>query len=368
MASGDDQTLIKIAVFGVAFSIIATLGLAVLVLDGGDYDYDTIQGYRDDLIDFSGEAMINQNPWVLEHVYTSWMISDGVDSDHIDADGWLYGEEITEADYTGGLHQSANIRLSSDAAHKSSVPISVSASKYEYTEVDGYEWWADPDNFFSVITRPIGEFFGGDIYTYNDVTATQFNYTGWRYVFNPTLPFAVASEDNPDNTSSKDGSLSIVWYSYGGQEGISGGLQVYGGDVLLSTYSASDIIANYNDTSSYATTYDFNFNGTMLTLSIRFDADVLASGTPLMQAFTTGAWTMAISSLSAGNFYDIEESNSFASTAGSMISTFVDIYTFDLPNVENGWAKTIMWLLVGLPMTVAMLCVTMRIVSSVRIF
>lgn len=77
---------------------------------------------------------------------------------------------------------------------------------------------------------------------------------------------------------------------------------------------------------------------------------------------------MAISSLSAGNFYDIEESNSFASTAGSMISTFVDIYTFDLPNVENGWAKTIMWLLVGLPMTVAMLCVTMRIVSSVRIF
>lgn len=367
MASGDDQILIKIAVFGVAFSIIATLGLAVLVLDGGDYDYESIQGYRDDLIEFSGEGMINQNPWVLEHVYTAWQISDGVTADHLDADNWLYGEEITSADYDGGLGESANIRLSAEAAHKSSVPITVSSSEYEYTYVDGYTWWGDPDNPFSIITRPIGEFFGGDIYTYDSVTATQFNHTGWRYVFNPTLPFGTATEDNPDNVSSKDGSLSIVWYSYGSQEGISGGLQIYGGDVLLSTYSASDIVAGYNNTSAYATTYDFNFSGTMLTLSIRFDADVLAAGTPLMQAFSEGAWTMAISSVSAGNFFDIDNSASFASTAGSMIDTFVSVYTFDMPNVENGWAKTIMWLLVGLPMTLAMLCVTLRIVSSVRL-
>lgn len=365
MASGDDQTLIKIAVFGVAFSIIATLGLAVLVLDGGDYDYETIQGYRDDLISFSGEGMINQNPWVLEHVYTPWEVSDGVNASHIDDDNWLYGEEITSADYSGGLNESTNIRLDPD--WKSSVPITVSSSEYVYEFVDGYTWWGDPDNPFSIITRPIGEFFGGDIYTYDSVTATQFNHTGWRYVFNPTLPFSVADNDNPNNTSSKDGSLSVVWYDYGGQEGLSGGLQIYGGDVLLSSYSASDIVAGYNNTSTYATTYDFNFNGTMLTLSIRFDADVLAEGTPLMQAFSAGNWTMAISSLSAGNFYDIEESTSFASTAGSMVDTFVSIYTFDMPNVENGWAKTIMWLLVGLPMTLAMLCVTLRLVSSVRL-
>lgn len=365
MASGDDQVLIKIAVFGVAFSIIATLGLAVLVLDGGDYDYDSIQGYRDDLIEFSGEGMINQSPWVLTHVYTSWRFSDGVNASHLDADNWLYGEEITG--YTGGLGESANIRLDPD--NKSSVPITVSAGTYEYEFIDGYTWWGDPDNPFSIITRPIGEFFGGDVYTYDSLTATQFNHTGYRYVFDATLPFKVASADDPDaDISVKDGSLSVVWYDYGGQEGISGGLQIYGGDVLLSSYSASDIVAGYNNTSTYATAYDFNFNGTMLTLSIRFDADVLANGTPLMQAFSAGAWTMAISSVSAGNFYDIEDSASFTSTAGSMIDTFVSIYTFDMPSVSSGWGKTVMWLLVGLPMTLAMLCVTLRIVTAVRLF
>lgn len=365
--NGNDQILIKVAVFGVTFSIIATLALAVLALDGGDYDYETIQGYRDDLIEFSGESMINQNPWVLTHVYTPWQISDGVDSTHLDADHWLYGEEITSDDYSGGLGESADIRL--DAEHKSSVPITVGRDTYQYEYVDGYKWWSNPDNPFSIITRPIGEFFGGDIYTYDSLTATTFSFTGWRYVFDPTLPFAVDSNgDRTNATSSKDGSLSIVWYNYNDQEGISGGLQIYGGDVLLSTYSASDIVAGYNNTSTYATTYDFNFNGVMLTLSIRFDADVLANGMPLMQAFSAGHWTMAISSVSAGNFYDVQESATFASTAGSMIDTFVDIYTFNLPNIENGWAKTVMWMLVGLPMTLAMLCVTLRLVSAIKVF
>ena len=360
---GNDQLLVRIAVFGVTFSIFATLALAVLVLDGGDYDYDTIHGYRDDLIEFSGESMINQNPWVLTHVYTPWELSDGVSAEHLDADNWLYGEEITSEDYDGGIGESANIRLS--AEHKSSAPITIGSGEYEYTYADGYTWWADPDNPFSVITRPIGEFFGGDVNTYSTITATEFSFTGWRYVFDPTLPFAVSEGES---TSSKDGSLSVVWYSYNGQEGLSGGLQVYGGDVLLSTYTATDIIAGYNNTSAYATTYEFNFNGTILTLSIRFDADVIENGTPLMEAFTAGKWTMAISSVSAGNFFDVKESASFAHTAGNMVDTFVDIYTFDLPQVQNPWAKTIMWLLVGLPMTLAMLCVTMRMVSAVRIF
>lgn len=364
MAAGDDQTLIKIAVFGIAFSIISTVGLAVLVLDGGDYDYDSIQGYRDDLIEFSGESMINQSPWVLTHVYTPWVSSYGVEG-HMDDDSWLYGEEINSETFTGGIGESANIRL--DPNQKSTVPITVSDTTYTYEYADGYKWWSDPDNFFTVVTEPIGTFFGADPLTYAEGDATVWNFTGYRYVFDPTLPFAAATDDNPTNTSSKNGSLNIVWYNFGGQEGISGGLQIYGGDVLLSSYSASDIVADYNSTSTYATTYDFNFDGVMLTLSIRFDQDALESEVPLMQAFSQGLWTMAISSVSAGNFYDVEDGVSFSSTAGSMLQTFVDIYTFDLPNVENGWAKTIMWLMVGLPMTLAMLCVTLRVVSSVRV-
>ena len=350
---GNDQLLMRVAILGITFSIICTMGLTLMLDYGGDYDYDTIRGYRQDLIEFSGESMINQTPWVLTHVYTPWLPSDGIEG-HLDDDGWLYGEEIADYPY---LNQSANIKL--DVNQKSTVPITVSEESPEYSFVDGLEWWAD--NPIDFITRPIGEFFRQDPYTYATGNAGIWNYTGERFVFDPTLPFS-------QGTSSKDGSLSIVWYAYNGQEGLSGGLQIYGGgDVLLASYSASDIVADYMATNAYATTYDFNFEGVPLTLSIRFDAEVIENGTPLMSAFSQGLWSMAISSVSAGNFLDVENSNSFAATAGGMVDTFVKIYTWDLPQISNPWAMTVIWLMVGLPMTIAMLCVTLRVMSSIPI-
>ena len=74
---------------------------------------------------------------------------------------------------------------------------------------------------------------------------------------------------------------------------------------------------------------------------------------------------MAISSASAGNFFDVENSNSFTNTAGSMIDTFIQIYTFSYPEFKEPWVNVILWILVGLPMTMAMLLVTMRLVGGI---
>lgn len=342
----------RVAVLGITFSIICTMGLTLLIDYGGDYSYDEIHGYRDELIEFSGESMINQTPWVLQHVYTPWSSSYGVEG-HIDDDGWLFGEEIDDYPY---LHRSAGIYL--DREQKSSVPITVSPYSPSYTFVDGLQWWAD--NPIDFITRPIGEFFGQDPNTYDTGNAGIFNFAGYRYVLDPVLPFR-----DDQTASSKDGSLSVVWYSYNGQEGIAGALQIYGGDVLIAQYSASDIASRYGVTTAYATTYDFTFDGVKLTLSIRFDPEVIANGTPLMAAFSQGSWSMAVSSLSAGNFLDIENSNSFAATAGGMVDTFIKIYTWDMPQISNPWAMMVIWLLVGLPMTIALLCVSLRVVSSI---
>lgn len=354
--SGNDQILIKIAVFGLTFSLMATMALTVLWQGDGDYNYDEIQGYRDDLIKFSGESMINQSPWVLTHVYTPWISTDGIEN-HLDENDWLYGQEISDYPY---LNKSANIRL--DPTQKSTVPITVSEYTPTYEYVEGFKWWADPTEWWFPITWPVGEFFGGDPNEYAIGEASVWNFTGYRFVFDATLPY-----QEEGTVSHRDDSLSIVWYDYGGQEGISGGLQLYKGSVLLSSYSALDIVADYQTTSAYATTYEFMFDNTPLTLSIRFDPDVIENGIPLMQAFSQGSWSMAISSLSAGNFFDIENSISFTATAGSMIKTFTEIYTFKSPNISNPFASAIVWLLVGLPMTLAMLCITLRLVSAVRV-
>lgn len=370
--ASSDQVLIRIAVFGVTVSVMSTILISlILVAGGGDYSFDEIQEYRDDLSQFTGESMLNQTPWILTDVYTPYEgLAEGeIINDHVDKDGWLYGERINYTPYIG---QAANIKLAVD--HKSSVPITYSEKETPYTVTGGVKWWADSSAWYGILVdyvfRPVGEFFGQDPNTYEQKTAHTWNYTGYRYVFDPTLPFKYDENGDATDTSVRDGKLSLVWYKYRtgseSQEGLSGGLDVYGGRVLLASYAATDIIAAYNSTSGYATTYDFDFEGTHLNLSIKFDQEIIERGKPLMEAWTAGNWELAISSVSAGNFYDIENSTSFTATAGNMIQTFIQIYTLDLPSIQNPWMDLILWLIVGLPMTVAMLILTLRVIDTVK--
>lgn len=366
MASyGDDATLMKVAVFGLAMSIICTMGIQIMFVETGDYSYDDIQAYRNELINFSGESMVNNNPWVLVHAYTPWDPSSG--EVHYD-DGWLYGEDLganqpENAPFHYQIGDVADLHM--NPAMKSSAPITFNREVATVAERSGDQWWANIP-----IIGWIGKTLGFDPYTYQDIALNNWSFTGVRYVLDPVLPFA----QTPDTPSAVDGSLSLVWYSYNGQEGISGGLDIYGGKsgastdvVKLASYSATDIIADYNDSSSYATVYDFDFEGTHLNLSIRFDPEAIEDGIPLMQAWTDGMWSFAISSVSAGNFLDIDNSTSYTDTMGSMLDTFIKIYTFNLPNFNNEWAAMILWLMVGLPMTIALLCVTMRLMNAIKI-
>lgn len=353
---GDDSTLTKIAVFGITVSIMATCLVALLGSEfRTDYDYDTIRAYQDDLISFSGDTMVNSNPWVLVGVYTPYI--DGPVQEHLDPDGWLYNTSIQYPD----LGRSAGIRL--DPAQKSNVKISTGEDR-DYSYVSGIKYnspqYAALAHGWNV---SIGAFLSDhlgwdskiDAYTYTSGIARTWNYTGYRYVFEPVLPFF-------SDASSKDGALSVVWYSYGGQEGLSGGLDIYGGDVKLGSYAASDIVAAYNTASGFASTYDFDFEGTHLQLSVKFD-DPYAQN--LMSEFSAGRWTMAVSSVSAGNFYDVENSMSFFTTAGNVLDTFIDIYTFQYPTYNDSpWFNMILWLIVGLPMTLAGLFIALRMVGS----
>jgi len=364
-AVGDDGLLVKIAIVSFAISLVATAGFAILLQPSSDYSYDEIQEGREQLISFSGQSMINQTPWKLTHVYTPW--HEGLET-KVDTDGWLYGDEITAQELEPyGPMSYANIKL--DPNQKSSTPLNY--SDVTYVGQTGWKWYAPGSGtvagklltpFYSIYTALGGK---SDPYVYGDINTHSWNYTGYRYVFDPTLPFSNEGEDG--QTNSVDGSLSIVWYNSNNQEGLSGGLIIYGGDILIANYSATDIIADYNTTSGYATVYDFDFGGTVLTLSIRFDQNAIEEGMNLMQAWTLGNWSMAISSPSAGSFFDIDGSSSFTVTAGNMISTFMKIYTLQVPSFENEWANVILWILVGLPATLAMLCITLKLVNGFRV-
>lgn len=379
---GDYQVLTRIAVFGITMSVVCTAMIAVIFAAdaNGDYDFDTIQDYREELSQFTGESMLNQTPWVLSAVYTPWFFEDGLEG-HITDDNWLYGEAITssEADpddpdalYYPYIGKSSRIKL--DPEQKSSVLLSVGDDTYDYIYENGLQWWAQQYGIPEFIALgPVGwlahqgiidlaDALGVDTHTYDTKTVGTWNYTGYRYVFDPTLPFA-----DSETKSVKDGALSIVWYTFNGQEGLSGALDVYGGNVLLGSYSATDIISAYNTSSGYAVHYDFDFEGTQLELYIQFDEDAIQSGVPLIQAWTDGQWSMAISSETVGNFLDIDGSTSYSVTGGSMVRTFIQIYTLSLPNINNDWMNIVLWLLVGLPMTLSLALITLRVMEAVRI-
>lgn len=370
--SGDAHTLVKVAVFCITMSIISTAMITWYINGSSDYDYDTLAAYRSELVDFSGGQLVNDNPWVLTGVYTPFIPSQVATEDipdHIEYDngrgGWLFGQKITTY---ADLNKSADIHL--DKNQKSNQLLTVGDSS-NFRFWNGKEWWAGGNPYgidLSGIGRFLVETFTDDDTTYygykqESYSANNWNYTGYRYTFDPTLPFK-------NETSSKDGRLSLVWYSIPDDTGLSGALEVYGSagndQILLGHYSAYDIIRAFQSSMGYVQVFDFNFEGTHLNLTIRFNPTVYSDYNSLLAAWNDGAWTLAISSASAGNFFDVENSNAFTSTTGSMLDTFVSIYTFKTPSFEDDPAiNTIIWLLVGLPMTIALLCVTMRMVGGV---
>ena len=372
---GDAHTLIVIAIFCIAMSVMSTCLVSMFVSGSSDYDYDTINAYRSDLTSFSGGQLVNDTPWVLNGVYTPFTpgsIPDEDIPDHIERDGgrttgWLFGQKITNYPYLGEV---ADIKL--DKNQKSNQLLTVgNPTEYEYR--NGKSWWNGGNEWGVTVLDPglvrwFSETTGiGDIdenYGYETVSgaANNWNYTGYRYTFDPVLPFS-------SQASAKDGRLSLVWYQIPGDTGLSGALEIYADkdheQIKLGSISARDIINTFRSSEGYVQTFDFDFEGTHLNLTIRFDPTVYNSYSTLQQAWDDGAWAMAISSASAGNFFDVENSNAFNVTAGSMLDTFVQIYTFEYPHFDNSWMEFIMWILVGLPMTLGMLLITMRLVGGV---
>ncbi len=370
-----EATLIKIAIFCIAVSVLSTCLFTMYDQGSGDYDYETIKAYRQQLSSFSGGQLVNDNPWILNGVYTPFTpgtIPDEDIPDHIERDGgrttgWLYGQKISNYMYLG---QATDIRL--DPQQKSNQLLTI-GDPLDYEYRNGQTWWNGNNDMGVIIVNPdivrflssitgIGEV--DENYGYETVSGTAQNwvYSGYRYTFDPVLPV-------DDQGSTRDGRLSLVWYQIDGDTGLSGALEIYADrnheQIRLGRISAYDIIDTFRSSEGYVKVFDFNFEGTHLNLTIRFDPTVFTSHASLQDAWDYGAWSMAISSASAGNFFDVENSNAFNVTAGSAFDTFIQIYTFEYPHSENSWVELVMWLLVGLPMTMAMLFITIRLVGGV---
>lgn len=361
---GDDALQIKLAVWGIVISIVISAFLPILMPNSATgYSLDEIYEERASLELYTGESMVSQAPYKLQHVYTPYTVGEEY---HLTEEGWLYGTELLDGNsdpsyIIGGTEQIGNTEVRLDPSKKSTVPLYQgqnvnSGTTYVYLQVESNDIWTDLYNGVMQLVT-LGTWVP-EAKVVNEEYPT-WNFSGYRYEFDPMLRIATHTEDGEptvDTRTVDDAKLSIVWYDTDGQEGISGGLVLYNNktNALLASYTAAEIVAQYNSLSQNASKFKLDFDGTPITMWIKFDSDVVINNLDLSQAFSQGKWTVAFTSSSADTYLDLQNSNSFSASLGSMLETYINIMTMSLPNLGTEW-NLVLWVICILPMGLAMI-------------
>lgn len=365
---GDDRLQVGMAVFAIVISLLTTLMVPMMVDESSTgYSADEIAEGRLELEAFTGESMINNSPWQLTAVYTPYI--PGLNEPKVfDRAGWVYGSKLDSYTLDGKSYLKTTTDIKLDPDQKSLSALDVSEQTVRH--ITHHEAYVDANgnvesNTVAKVQYQLVKFWtkltGGDTssigVTYENAPA--YNFTGYLYSFQPMLRIATHTESGGTTTEKEgadDATLSLVWYSYGGQEGLSSGLVLYSqrDRAVIKTLSAGDIVSNYSSGSAYASNYPISFDGTTVTLSIKFDSSVVSSGKNLYSAFVDGDWSMALYAASASDFLDISNSTSFTTSVGNLLQTYIQIFTFSLPSVDIWWA-TILWIICIMPVDLTVL-------------
>ena len=359
-ASGDDSLQMRMFVWGFVLSIAISVLLPVMypAAPSTGYTIEEIYAEREALEAYTGESMVNQAPFVLAHVYTPYVAGDEY---RTTADGWLYGDELTDGNgqpyfvpstsTDNQIGMTKGIRLEPTA--KSDVPLFQSDYKAAVATKNLKWYYTAADGSLNTLGG-IAQFFGADVYETSTQTLPAWNFSGYRYELDPML--RLNTTDGADLKAVSDATLSIVWYDLDGAEGISGGLVLYNNitNGIVANYTAAEIVANYQATSATATSYSLDFEGTKVHMFIQMDPDVKVSGMDLETAWTEGRWTLAFTCASADAYMDITNSNSFAGSVGNILTTYTQLMTFNLPNISTEY-NLVLWAICVGPMAMAVL-------------
>lgn len=350
MAEDGDSVQLAVAVFCLTISLAVSILMPIALPGQGDgTDWQEVYGARAELEGFTGASMTNQSPWQLTGVYLPYI--SGQEFQVID--DWLTGPAV-DYPYIG---EYSAIKL--DPSMKSSVPLAVQED-VQTVNTGYYQWyWTAYDgglnpfyNFSNWVSQSLG--WGTvDPYVYRTAELPTWEYSGYRYEFQPILK--INTTDGENELATDDGRLSIVWYDTYGTEGISGGLMLYSNQTrgVVANITAAEIVADYSRSDAYATHYTLNFDGIPVNMYIRFDPDVITGSQDLMDAWSSGDWSLAFSVTSASNLLDLENSMANAVSIGTIIDTYVKIMTMDIPQLNIYW-NVVLYILCVVPLQLVM--------------
>lgn len=342
LGGGSPDFTLRMVTMGLIIALMLPMGMAVLApaaYNGSDPD-EVLDGYAE----FTGQtASTKISVWPLTGIYTpftggSFDPESGQTTTYgYTADGWLYGSSVqaytpaqynnTSQAYTVYKADDGVFRYWSDSAdynetagtgHKGRVvedgTVTYAGDLYTNVSFDIYQ---KSDIFFIESSRQ--EDAQGHFY---------YDYSGYRMAFQPISNYTAANADGKEiPVIATTTSLSLVWYQYYTQSGITGQLVLSGSSSGVAYLNSASIMAAFNNNTNTAK-FDMVFNGVSMGIYIKIDPMMTSSGLTVQDCYDQGYWSIMVTSMSV-------ESNAYLGTDSSMnlfkiLETMFNLFTFNM--------------------------------------
>ena len=261
MGGTDNHFSFGIVVFAVAIIFLMPTFISVFVEKDMD---DTAPEYIDDILDgyskFTGTFPTNEEVWALTGMYTPV----GVDSNGNPSsnyayteDNWIYGARVgsyTPSQFTGS--SAYTVGYDNGFYFYSGNTLDGHKAGELYTSVA-----MDVNQKSDIFFTPAGKHESGDQWFYE--------YSGLRYAFQPLSDYMYKNQDGDLlKTTASNTSLSLIWYDYYGNSGISGQLVLSGSDSGVAYLTSSEIVSAFNSANNLAK-FNMRFYGNDMNVYIK---------------------------------------------------------------------------------------------------
>lgn len=343
-------------IFAMAILFLMPTFISIYTTVGED---EQVQDLLDDYKSFTGTKPTNEAVWCLTGIYTPYT---GGSSYGYTDDGWLYGSKVStytpsQYRYTSMEYSVSDFKEVTDDTGK--VTDTIYYDTYRYT-ADTSNGDKKADDIYTAVAMDVNQkssiFFTsagkveeGDFFYYD--------YNGYRYAFQPLADYTgqnSAGEAIP--VSAVTTSLSLIWYDYYGNQGISGQLVLSGSDSGVAYLTATDIIRSFDSTTS-TSKFTMMFNGVNMNVYIRLNPYYIAQYS-VQECFNLGYWEIMVSSLSTDVNAYLDTSYQF--NPSKIFDVMIKLFTFNAADLGlSGWTATLASLIISIPLYAALLSIGM---------
>lgn len=335
---------------GIAFAMVIMIMLPMLVgffapgnLGNVD-ENEVLNGYED----ATGQsASTKTSVWVLTGVYLPYS---GGSTFGTTEDGWIYGEEVKEYSPTQYWGTAQDYKVVKDEHGVYRYADSGNGGSKDYDADKGLGHKAG-DLYTRVnfdASQKSSIFFSEGLKTEKD-GFFYFAYDGYRLAFQPIASYTALTQDGdrvpviPTTTS-----LSLIWYSYLSQQGISGNLILSGSQSGVSYLNSAMIVSAFDSNTSSAS-FDMVFNGITMQIIITLDVTYLSNGWSIEDCFNNGWWSILVTSQSADP--SAYNGTDFNLNPLKLLTIMIDLFTFNYADYNMAdWLGAICSVIFVLPL------------------